>query len=212
MSTCSRDRLSLRCSAQRVLPLRGNTSLTITIGNTNAAAITTTAAFTDTLPAAPGAMTVNTTGSTGTCTNVTANAGSGTITMSSGTSIPAGGCTIVVSVTATTAGTYTNTIAAGALATNTGSNASAASDSVDVVALPLITKSFAPASIASGGTSTLTITLSNPSGVAMTNADFDDYFPTAPGQMVVAHPNGLINNCGGNIRCAGGGERHARCG
>ena len=120
-------------------------------------------------------------------------------------SIPAGGCTIIVNVTAIALGTYTNTIAAGALVTNVGSNASAASDSVDVVAAPIITKSFAPASIASGGTSTLTITLTNPSAVAMTNATFDDYFPTSPGQMVVANPTGLINNCGGNIRRAGGG-------
>ena len=43
----------------------GNTSLTITIAY--GAAITTTSVFTDTLPAAPGAMTINTAGNTGTC-------------------------------------------------------------------------------------------------------------------------------------------------
>lgn len=175
----------------------GNTSLTITIGNTNAVAITTTAVFTDTLPAAPGAMTINTAGSTGTCPNVTAAAGSGSITMASGTVIPAGGCTIIVNVTATTLGTYTNTIPAGALVTNVGSNPGAASDSVDVIAAPIITKSFAPASIASGGTSTLTIILSNPSVPAMTGATFTDVFPTSPGAMTVAAPLTLTHTCGG---------------
>ncbi len=181
----------------------GNTSLTITIAY--GTAITTTSVFTDTLPVTPGAMTVNTAGSTGTCPNVTAAAGSSSFSMASGTVIPAGGCTIVVSVTATAVGTYTNTIAAAALSTNVGSNPNTATAIVDVTAVPIITKSFAPASIASGGTSTLTITLTNPTGVAMTAATFDDYFPTSPGQVVVANPTGLINNCGGNIRRAGGG-------
>jgi hypothetical protein len=39
----------------------------------------------------------------------------------------------------------------------------------------------------------------------MTSATFDDYFPTSPGQMVVANPTGVSNNCGGQIRRAGGG-------
>ena len=173
----------------------GNTSLTITIGNTNAVAITTTAVFTDTLPVAPGAMTVNTTGSTGTCANVTATAGSGSITMASGTSIPAGGCTIIVSVTATTLGAYTNTIAAGDLVTTAGTNANPTSDSVTVTAVPIITKSFSPANIASGGTSTLTITLTNPTGADMTNATFTDVFPTSPGAMTVAAPLTRTNGC-----------------
>ena len=183
----------------------GNTSLTINIANTNGVSITTSSVFTDTLPAAPGAMTINTSGSTGTCPNVTAAAGSGSITMASGTVIPAGGCTIIVNVTATTLGTYTNTIAAGALVTNVGSNPNAASDTVDVVAVPIITKSFAPASIASGGTSTLTITLINPTNVAMTGATFTDDFPTSPGAMVVATPFVRTNTCSalGELRYPG---------
>ena len=176
----------------------GNTSLTITIGNTNAVAITTSAVLTDTLPVAPGAMTVNIAGSTGTCANVTATAGSSSITMASGTSIPAGGCTIIVNVTATTVGVYTNTIAAGALVTSAGTNAAGASADVTVVTVPTITKSFSPAIIASGGTSTLTITLSNPSAVAMTGATFTDVFPTSPGAMVVATPFVRNNGCSAN--------------
>ena len=98
-------------------------------------------------------------------------------------------------------GTYTNTIAAGALTTNVGSNPNVATDSVDVTAVPIITKSFSPASIASGGKSTLTITLTNPGPVAMTNATFIDVFPTSPGAMTVAAvPPPRVNNCGGQLR------------
>ena len=183
----------------------GNTSLTITISNANGVAITTSSVFTDTLPVAPGAMTINTAGSTGTCANVTATAGSGNITMASGTAIPAGGCTIVVSVTATTLGTYTNTIAAGALVTNVGSNAAAASANVNVDAVPTITKAFAPATIGSGGISTLTITLANSTAGAYTAATFTDVFPVAPGAMTVAAPLTTSNTCGGTLQDSGGG-------
>lgn len=68
----------------------------------------------------------------------------------------------------------------------------------DVAAQPIITKSFTPASIASGGTSTLTITLTNPSAVDMTGAAFTDVFPTSPGALTVAAPLVRNNGCSGN--------------
>ena len=68
----------------------------------------------------------------------------------------------------------------------------------DVTAQPIITKSFTPASILSGGTSTLTITLTNPSAVDMTGATFTDVFPTSPGAMTVASPPMRNNGCSGN--------------
>ncbi|MDQ3189715.1 MAG: DUF11 domain-containing protein [Pseudomonadota bacterium] len=183
----------------------GNTSLTISIANVNGAAITTNEVFTDTLPTVPGPMTINTAGSTGTCPNVTAAAGSGNVTMASGTVIPAGGCTIIVNVTATALGTYTNTIAAGALVTSAGNNPNAASANVNVVAVPTIAKAFSPATIASGGTSTLTITLSNSTVGAYTAATFTDTFPVAPGAMTVAAPLTTSNTCGGTLQDSSGG-------
>lgn len=69
---------------------------------------------------------------------------------------------------------------------------------VDVAAQPIISKSFTPASIASGGTSTLTITLTNPSAVDMTGAAFTDVFPTSPGALTVAAPPARNNGCSGN--------------
>ncbi|MDP2990790.1 MAG: hypothetical protein Q8O57_09535, partial [Kiritimatiellota bacterium] len=85
----------------------GNTNLTVTIGNTNLVAITLTADLVDTFPAG---MTINTAGNTGSCTGVTATAGASSFTMAGGTSIPAGGCTVIVNVTSSTAGVATNTI------------------------------------------------------------------------------------------------------
>ncbi|HBX69961.1 MAG TPA: hypothetical protein DEH25_11450, partial [Chloroflexi bacterium] len=51
-----------------------------------------------------------------------------------------------------------------------------------------IAKAFSPSATTPGGVSTLTFTLSNPYGVPLTNASFDDTFPTNPGNMVVANP------------------------
>ncbi len=155
----------------------GNANLTVTIGNTNAGAITLTSAFTDSFPAG---MTIGTAGNSGTCTGVTASATAGSFTMANGTSIPAGGCTVIVNVTSSTAGTATNTIAAGALQTVAGSNASAASATLNVYAPPTVTKSFGTSSVYVGGGTALTLSLKNPSGnvAPITTVDADDNFPS----------------------------------
>jgi len=108
--------------------------MTITFGNANAIAATLVQTLTDTLPAG---MTVATAGATGTCTTsaVGATAGSGAVTYGADATIPAGGCSITVSVTART-GTaktdYTNTIPAGALQTTLGNNPAGASGTLTV--------------------------------------------------------------------------------
>src|SRR5208282_6680332 len=133
----------------------GTSTLTLTLGNVNPTAATLLAVLTDTLPAGMTIATPN--GLAGTCTtaSVTAAPGSGSITYANGASIPSGGCTISVSVTSSTIGAATNTVAAGALQTNDGNNAGAASAILTVNPdAPTITKAFAPATIASGGTST----------------------------------------------------------
>jgi uncharacterized repeat protein (TIGR01451 family) len=117
-----------------VIPSGGKATLTITLGNTNASAITLTSALVDTLPSTPGAMTINSpNGLGGTCPgSVTATAGANTITYANGATIPAGGCTIIVDVTASVAGSYTNTIAAGALTTTAGNNPSPTSATLTI--------------------------------------------------------------------------------
>jgi len=112
----------------------GTSQMTITFGNANAVAATLVQTLTDSFPAG---MTVATAGATGTCTTgaVGAAAGSGALTYAAGASIPAGGCSITVSVTARSGAAktdYTNTIPAGALQTTLGANATGASGTVSV--------------------------------------------------------------------------------
>ncbi|MGR8933050.1 MAG: DUF7933 domain-containing protein, partial [Gammaproteobacteria bacterium] len=57
-----------------------------------------------------------------------------------------------------------------------------------------IDKSFAPKTIAPGGTSTLTLTLTNPGSEALTDVNFMDNFPL--GMSVAATPNVTYNGCG----------------
>ena len=156
----------------------GNTSLTVTIGNTNASAITLTADLTDNLPTG---MTLNTAGNSGTCTGVTATAGATSFTMANGSSIPAGGCTIIVDVTSSTVGTHTNTIAAGDLQTTAGNNASPTSDDLTITSSSAdlsITKSddIDPANV--GDTVTYTVTVTNNGPDSANNVTVTDTLPT----------------------------------
>ncbi len=97
----------------------GVSRLTITLGNANAAAQTLSQALDDNLPA--GVLVAATPNVVKTCPGaVTAAAGTGLVRYASGASIPAGGCTIEVSVTASVAGTYPNQILAGCAAHQRG--------------------------------------------------------------------------------------------
>lgn len=112
----------------------GTSQMTIAFGNANAIAATLVQTLTDTLPAG---MTVATAGATGTCTTgaVGAAAGSGAVTYAADANIPAGGCSITVTVTArsgTAKTDYTNTIPAGALQTTLGNNPAGASGTLTV--------------------------------------------------------------------------------
>lgn len=107
-------------------------TLTITLSNTNAYALT-QVALTDTLPsnlsiaASPAAST--------TCSG-SLSASSSVATLSAGT-IPANGsCTIVMTVSSGAAGSYTNTIAVNALTTAQGTSNSAAVSAVLTVTAP----------------------------------------------------------------------------
>src|SRR5690606_20498099 len=134
------------------------------------------AAFTDTYPA--GILNSATPSLTNSCGGTaTAAAGSNSISLSGGTIPTNGNCELTVSVTGTATGT--NTIPAGGLAVNGGaSNAVAASATLTVAQPPAVSKAFAPSSIAIGGNSTLTLTLTNPNvGMAATGVAFTDSYP-----------------------------------
>jgi uncharacterized repeat protein (TIGR01451 family) len=193
----------------------GTSVLTITIANTAVGAAPLTAmALTDTLPtnvviaATPNASTTCPSGS------VTAVASSGNVALSGGTLAAGATCTIVVTVTSATPGNYTNTIPASALTTTQGAtNATAATATLAVTAPPVVvTKAFAPASIISGGTSTLTVTIANTnaSAVALTGLALTDTLPT--GVTVAATPAAATTCPSGTAAATAGGATLALTG
>jgi len=180
----------------------GTSTLTLTLNNSGSTAAMLTAPLVDTLPT--GVLVSS--GGTTTCGGaVTANAGSSTVTLTGG-AIPAdGSCTVTVLVTAANAGAFTNTVPAGGLQTSNGNSAGAAVAILTVAAgkqpPPGLSKSFSPASIASGGVSTLTITLTNPTSVISTlTAPLVDSLPSG----VLVSGSGASNTCGGVVTALAG--------
>src|SRR6266540_2076358 len=182
----------------------GATSLLrVTIFNPNAFQLT-SASWTDNLPTGITVVgvTSNTCGGT-----VTAPAGSTTISLSGGI-VPAqsgstpGSCTVSVNVTATTPGTRINTIPVGALSSTGGgtsiSNTSPASATLNVTAagVPSVSKSFNPTSIWAGGTSQLSITITNGANTTLTQASLRDNLPA---NVFLANPvSPTLTGCGGS--------------
>jgi mucin-19 len=186
-------------------------ALTISIGNNNASAITLSSALIDNLPA--GVVVASPAGSVGTCLGVTAVPGDTKITLANGSSIPAGGCSIVVNVVGNTGGNFTNTLAVGALATSAGSNAAATSASFSVPAAPVALKQFTPSSVAVGATSQLKITLTNPNAsTAISGAAFTDTYPA--GLVNTAAATGALSGAGcvGTVTATNGGNALALSG
>jgi uncharacterized repeat protein (TIGR01451 family) len=162
-----------------------SSTLTIVLLNPNAAAAT-GVSLTDTLP--NGVTVANPLNvATNTCGFSTAAIVPGTrpIPLSGGT-IPAisggtpGQCSITIDVVSATPNTYLNTIAAGSVASSQGSNSQDAQATL-VVSAPLnITgsKAFVPTNVhGNGPISRLTITLTNPNAIALTNAAITDSLP-----------------------------------
>ena len=183
------------------IPVNGATSLSFTIQNSNTAAALTGVGFSDTLPAGLVISTPN--GVTGTCGGgtITAVAGSGSVTLG-GASVGANSsCTFSVNVTGTTSGTKNNTTST--VASIEGGTGATASASVSVFAPPAITKAFGSTPIPLNGTTSLALTVTNPSGnsAALTGVAVTDTFPAG---LVVATPNGLTNTCGGTATAVAG--------
>ncbi len=161
--------------------------LSIVLLNPNPAPAT-GVAVTDALPAGVVVATPLVVG-TNTCGFTTALvvAGSGSIPLSAGT-IPAlsgsvaGQCQIQINVVSSTPNTYLNTIPAGAVSSSEGTNLQQAQATLVVSAPINVTgsKAFAPTNVHGLGTaSTLTITLTNPNAIPLTNAAITDSLPAA---------------------------------
>src|SRR4029077_6983654 len=159
--------------------------------NTTAASLTTP--FTDTLPT--GVVVSGNAGNT--CGGAgTATAGSSAVTLTGG-SIPINGsCVLTVDVVAASGGSYINSLVVGALVTSNGISAAPAVATLTVSAPSSVAlgKAFSPATIAAGGTSSLTITLSNASTTAATLS--------AP--LTDTLPSGVVVSGSASTTCAGG--------
>ncbi len=187
----------------------GTSTLTITLQNTSGNAITLTSDLVDALPGKVVVATPLTLG--GTCPGVkTATAGGTTVTYASGGTIPAGSCTITVTVTSHDAGSYVNVIAAGQLQTSVGNNQdpTIATLGVGQPAPPTVSKSFNPGTIAINGTSTLTITMGNPNTSALTlSAPFTDNLPA---NVSVAGTPNIGGTCPGSITTGAASVTYAK--
>ena len=178
--------------------LNGITALTLTVTNPAANSVAQAGvAFIDSLPAGlvvatPNALT-NSCGGT-----ATATAGSGSITLTGGTTNTS--CTVVVNVQGTASGPYTNTT--GNVSSTNGGTGLTASANLTVASPPTITKAFGAATIPLNSSTSLTFNITNPNpGVAFTGLAFTDSLPAG---LAVATPNGLSSTCGGTVTAVAG--------
>nr|MDQ3004792.1 sortase [Chloroflexota bacterium] len=177
----------------------GETSqLSIVIANNDFSTTLTQVSLTDDLPAnvflaSPVSPSLS---GCGASAALTAISGATSVTLSNATIAPNSNCTIRVDVTSDTQGSYLNTIPANALQTQQGlTNTSPDSARLNVEEIG-ITKAFSPSTFAAGATSTLTITLENPTGSPYTGVNVSD---TLPGTVLTVVPGSAATSCGGSV-------------
>ncbi len=187
-----------------MIPLNGSAGLSFTITNTDATATINGVAFTDSLPdglvvATPGNL-------SSTCTGTaTAADGSSSVSLADASLDPGASCVVSLTVTGTTAGSKDNSVTVTSTDAGTG-NTSSASLTVTAALPPTISKIFLPDTIAAGGQTLLSFTISNPNSdpntnVTLTGIQFTDVLPAG---VVVASPNQLSNSCDGTVTATPG--------
>lgn len=179
--------------------LVGQTSqLTIRIRNNDLDLTLTQASLTDTLPpnlvlANPVSPSLTNCGASAT---LDGDPGDTSVSIAAASIAPNSTCTIQVNVTSIVSGEYTNTIPAQSVETEQGlTNGAPASGVLNVQDIGLA-KSFSPGSFQAGGTSTLTITLRNPTSSAFTGVELSD---TLPGDVLTLVPGSASTTCGGSV-------------
>jgi uncharacterized repeat protein (TIGR01451 family) len=161
----------------------------------------------DTFPTSPASMTVATGGGnpSTTCAGAVVDGSHNTSVEVSGGSLPAGTpgspstCYAEIDVVTAAAGSYVNTIPAGALTGTIGGgptdNDASASATLQVRSPVSIAKNFSPNQVKPGVSAVLTITLTNPNGVALNAAALTDNLPA---NVVIAQsPNHQVTTCTG---------------
>jgi uncharacterized repeat protein (TIGR01451 family) len=134
------------------------------------------------------------------------SSGAGSFSAFTCTLAPAAGFSASCAVTYTPTATGTQTITATYPLTTDASHrfgTSFGTTTLTVLARPTVAKAFSPTQIATGGTSTLTITLSNSNSTAITGVAFTD---TYPANLVNASaPAGSTTCAGGAVTAAAAG-------
>lgn len=158
-------------------------ALQFTLANPNTTLALNTLAFTNSLP---DGVTASDTAATTVCTDGSYSVAANVISFTKPSLAAGANCQFSVTVTGTTAGLKTNTTST---VTTANSNAgTAATSNLTVFAAPSIIKAFNPSTISRGGTSTVTLTLTNSNTTgALTNASFSD---TLTNMIAVGGPVG----------------------
>ncbi|MFO1496590.1 MAG: hypothetical protein U1F26_18260, partial [Lysobacterales bacterium] len=182
----------------------GSTTLTITLSNAAGVNANITS-FTDLLTTMGTGFTIGAGASTTCGGSLTATPGTTTISMTGGV-VPAGGnCRIVVPVNVAvnaSTGNRTNTIAINGMVTDLGNNPTAVTANLTVNRTATLAKTYTPSTVAPGGTSTLTLTVTRASGApAFTSISLTDPLPA--GHLIAALPN-VFNSCGGTLTATPG--------
>ena len=157
--------------------------------------------FSDPLPTGLTVAATGTYTACGATLSFTAGATSVSLT-GAGATVPASNnCTYQVSVVSPTPGSYTDTFST-ISSTNDGNATASSSATLTVATTPIVSIGFMPASIGAGGTSTLTITLTNSNNFALTGVAATDNLPAG---VTVASPAGITVACtGGTVSAAAG--------
>jgi uncharacterized repeat protein (TIGR01451 family) len=182
------------------IALNGTSTETFTLGNPSGNPVTLAGlAFSDSLPSGLKVATPN--GAGGSCTGTTsATAGGTSIGFSNGTVAAGSTCTVTVNVTSAAAAVYTNTT--GALTSTNGPSGPTASASLTVLAPPSTGMAFGASTIAYGGTTSLTYTITNPnSGASLSGIAFTNNLPAG---LVVSTPSVLTGSCNGGVAASPG--------
>ena len=181
--------------------LGASTSLSFTITNPNNDSGLSGVGFSDSLPSGLEVATPN--GLTGNCGGtVAAVAGGGTVSLAGLSLDTSESCTFSVNVKGTSSGTKVNTT--DPITSNEGATGGTATASIVVGTPPIVAISFGAATLAVGGSTSLTFTITNPNLVdGQTGVGVSD---TLPAGLVVATPNGLGGDCGGIVTAVAGGN------
>ncbi|HSJ89061.1 MAG TPA: sortase [Anaerolineales bacterium] len=174
----------------------GTSQLSIVIRNNEPSTTLTQVSLTDNLPAdviLANPVSPTLTGC-GTSASLAAVSGGTSVSLNNGTIVPNSTCTITVNVTSNVQGSYINRIPADSLQTQQGhTNATAAIARLSAQEIG-VAKRFSPSTFSAGETTTLIITLQNPTASPYTGVNFTDNLP-APLTVVSV----TENTCGGTV-------------